>query len=229
METAHLGQTAKPGQTLPDGPASFRHRAPTGALLRGPAAAAAGQRPASRPGTGANPGRNPGSAPRVPGQAAQPRTEKPHRWDRSPPPSSTPLPPTGTGLRTGGGVEAVQPNDGPGLALGPASRPGTGTFPAQTTPGHPKYPEKHPYPSSGNLGRFSGTRTQMMPPVLPARPVARGNANTAEGYRAAPCWLTTIPTRTTPTSPLKGWTPTTCRPSRTHSYSGYIPNPADAE
>ena len=137
--------------------------------------------------------------------------------------------PNGYGPPHGGDVEAVQSNDGPGLALGPASRPGTGTFPAQTTPGHPKYPEKHPCPSSGNLGRFSGTRTQMMPPVLPARPVARGNANTAEGYRAAPCWLTTIPTRTTPTSPLKGWTPTTCRPSRTHSYSGYIPNPADAE
>ena len=65
--------------------------------------------------------------------------------------------PNGYGPPHEGGVEAVQPNDGPGLALGPTSRPGPGTFPAQTPPGHPNYPEQHPRPSSGNLGRFPGT------------------------------------------------------------------------
>ena len=65
-------QTAKPGPDLLERPASFRNRAPTGALLRDPAAAAAGQRPASRPGTGAFPGRNPSPALQHPDRQVSP-------------------------------------------------------------------------------------------------------------------------------------------------------------
>ena len=99
----------------------------------------------------------PQSSTRLPGQAAQPRTEKPHRWDRSPPTSSTPLPPTGTGLRTGGGVEAVQPNDGPGLRLGTRVPARDRDIPGPNAAWAPPHPEKHPSPLSGNLTRFPGT------------------------------------------------------------------------
>ena len=52
------------------------------------------------------------------------------------------------------GFEERPPNDGPGLALGPASRPGTGANPARNPGPAPQNPDRQISPFSGNLGRF---------------------------------------------------------------------------
>ena len=109
-----------------------------------------------------------------------------------------------------------------GIAPTPRYRTRPGAKPAPRSTGKPESHFQCLLRDSETI--FRNPQPNDTPDLLPARPLARENANTAEGYGEAPSWLTTIPTRTTPTSPSNNWTPTAWRPGRTHSSPGCFRN-----